>query len=386
MAFALTDVIEAVYYPGNGLNASERAVLVYLAWQADEQGETWRSTACIAEACGLKPRQTSTILRGLEKKGWLEIVPQPGKASRFRLKDQPLQKLLPSQKLQGFRDTPAKTAGVTPAKIARVETEPPQKLQDTHAKIAGVEWVPQQNLRSTPAKIAGVGQLPLQKLQGTPANIAEVDPEPLQKLQHTPANIAGVQDKNNNYLFLQQKNNNLQLQDNYATAFERLFRRPIWDYGRVRYELESYLDDGMEEAAVIYAMEKAAAAGKAPDYALGILRRWYAKGILTLAQAREEEAAWERRKQQLQQRTLPTDDAKAAEQEEQRRRDEELERIFRQRAEEERRRLRASTLREGLDHFILKHLEKKGWEIDWERRVPKAWLQQEEASGMIANA
>lgn len=366
MAFALTDVIEAVYYPGNGLNASERAVLVYLAWQADEQGETWRSTACIAEACGLKPRQTSTILRGLEKKGWLEIVPQPGKASRFRLKDQPLQKLLPSQKLQGSGDTPAKTAGVTPAKIARVETEPPQKLQDTLAKIAGVE------------------SAPLQKLQGTPANIAEVDPEPLQKLQGTPANIAGVQDKNN--LILQQKNNNLQLQDNYATAFERLFRRPIWDYGRVRYELESYLDDGMEEAAVIYAMEKAAAAGKAPDYALGILRRWYAKGILTLAQAREEEAAWERRKQQLQQRTLPTDDAKAAEEAEQRRRDEELERIFRQRAEEERRRLRASTLREGLDHFILKHLEKKGWEIDWERRVPKAWLQQAEASGMIANA
>lgn len=67
---------------------------------------------------------------------------------------------------------------------------------------------------------------------------------------------------------------------------ERAFGLVMNDLQRER--LLSYLDDGVEADAICLAIEKAATANKDLRYALGIIERWWQKGIRTLAAAREE--------------------------------------------------------------------------------------------------
>jgi DnaD/phage-associated family protein len=54
-------------------------------------------------------------------------------------------------------------------------------------------------------------------------------------------------------------------------------------------ELSDHIDNGFENDAIVYAIEKAGKAGASYLYAIGILKNWGKKGIFTLEQAEEEE-------------------------------------------------------------------------------------------------
>lgn len=88
-----------------------------------------------------------------------------------------------------------------------------------------------------------------------------------------------------------------QQEANIFTTFERA-------YGRIPtpFQVEvfsSFIEDGLPEALVCRAIEKAAMDNKGPRYAEAICRDWLAKGIRTVEQAEREEREWRERQQKV---------------------------------------------------------------------------------------
>jgi len=94
-----------------------------------------------------------------------------------------------------------------------------------------------------------------------------------------------------------QEQQHQQQEANIFTTFERA-------YGRIPtpFQVEvfsSFIEDGLPEALVCRAIEKAAMDGKGPRYAQGILQDWLAKGIRTVEQAEREEREWRAQQQKV---------------------------------------------------------------------------------------
>ena len=81
--------------------------------------------------------------------------------------------------------------------------------------------------------------------------------------------------------------------ENWIFAYEK-------NYGmvspRIIQMMNSYLDDGMEQKVLCFALEKAADNGQGFHYAKGIINNWLSKNIYTYDAVIEEEEAYQKRK------------------------------------------------------------------------------------------
>lgn len=65
--------------------ASEKAVLGYLAWKADESGVCWPSIQEIQDWTGFVPNTIRFVLRRLESHSYLARRARPGKRTQYEL-------------------------------------------------------------------------------------------------------------------------------------------------------------------------------------------------------------------------------------------------------------------------------------------------------------
>lgn len=92
--------------------------------------------------------------------------------------------------------------------------------------------------------------------------------------------------------------NNIQQQlgepaENWMNTYQMNYGQPTM---KVIHLMNSYLDDGMEQKTLSFALEKAAENGQQFPYAKGILNKWLDKGILTYEAAAAEEEEYQKRK------------------------------------------------------------------------------------------
>lgn len=119
----MSTIIMTACWPLQGMNASQKAVLISLADNANDDGVCWPSINYIAERTCLSERAVQNAIKFLQKVGLLAVTDRNGRSNVYTIKP------------ENYKDP---RTSCTPA-----ESAPPQK-----------ELKPPQNLHPTPAESA----------------------------------------------------------------------------------------------------------------------------------------------------------------------------------------------------------------------------------------
>ena len=139
---AMSTIIMNECWPIQGMNATQKAVLISLADNANDEGYCWPSVDTIAMRTCLSARSVQTAIKWLREHGALQILERAGRSHVYLLtptKFSPLRDLHPAKNVDtpannvetpaGFAYPPAGAAPITTNNHHRTTKEPPK---DTH--------------------------------------------------------------------------------------------------------------------------------------------------------------------------------------------------------------------------------------------------------------
>ena len=96
---ASTLVWDHAHYTG-----TRKLVLLALADAANQEGLCWPSMKTIARMAGCSERRAQEHIGVLEEAGWIERIPQPGRANWYRVKEPPTAAETPAEPMQDITD------------------------------------------------------------------------------------------------------------------------------------------------------------------------------------------------------------------------------------------------------------------------------------------
>lgn len=132
----MSTVIMSACWPLGGMSASQKAVLISLADNANDEGVCWPSIARIAERTCLSERAVQGAIKALTAAGYLVVQPRQGHSTMFRVTpagNAPQQMPHPRRKCTPADAAPPQEMHPTPADAA---PPPPQMLHPTPADAA----------------------------------------------------------------------------------------------------------------------------------------------------------------------------------------------------------------------------------------------------------